>query len=320
MDNWFQSKWFVRIISLAFAILLYVFVTIEVEVDDPEDNNPIFSGTQKEVELVEGMPVNVKVDSDKYVVSGVPEEVDVSLEGAVSILTPVVRQKNFNLFVDLTEYEEGTHTVEIEHENIPKELSAYIEPKEIDVTIEERATGTHRIEVEFINEDLLPKDYEVKQPELNVDEVTIVSSKAMLEEISLVKVFIDVSDEKESIKNRELPVNVYDSQGKKLQVSVRPETVVVSVEIERPSKEVNIEIPTIGELPDGLTLKSLTPEVENIKIYGKEAEIEKIDKLISKPVDLSEVTESKEVTVDIETPEEIVISQKKLKVNVELDE
>ncbi len=153
-----------------------------------------------------------------------------------------------------------------------------------------------------------------------MDEVTIVSSKAMLEEISLVKVFIDVSDEKESIKNRELPVNVYDSQGKKLQVSVRPETVVVSVEIERPSKEVNIEIPTIGELPNGLTLKSLTPEVENIKIYGKEAEIEKIDKLISKPVDLSEITETKEVTVDIETPEEIVISQKKLKVNVELDE
>lgn len=320
MDNWFQSKWFVRIISLAFAILLYVFVTIEVEVDKPEESQSIFTGSQKEVELIKDIPIDVRIDSDKYVASGVPESVDVSLEGSVSILTPVVRQKNFTLFIDLTDYGEGTHTVEIEHENIPKELSAYIDPKEIDVTIEERATATYDVEVELINEDLVPTGYEVKQPELNVDEVTVVSSKSMLEQISLVKVYIDVANEKEAIKNRELPINVYDSQGNKLQVNVRPETLIASVDIVRPSKEVSLKIPTEGKIPDNYTLKALTPEVENITIYGKKAEIDKIDEVTSKPINLSEINNSEEITLEIEVPDNIVISQKKVKVNIELEE
>lgn len=319
MDNWFQSKWFVRIISLAFAILLYVFVTIEVEVDEADDTKPNFTSTQKEVELLKDIPIDIRIDSDKYVVSGAPEEVDVSLEGPVSILTPVVRQKNFTVFLDLTDYEKGTHTVEVEHENIPKELSTYIEPKEVEVTIEERATATYEVEIELINEDLVPTGYEVKEPELNVEEVMVVSSKSQLEQISLVKVYIDVANEKESIKNRELPINVYDSQGNKLQVSTKPETALVSVEIDRPSKEVSLNIPVKGTLPKDGKLKSLTPEIENIMIYGKKAEIEKINEVVSKPLDLSKIEESKETTVEIEVPDNIVISQKKVKVNVELE-
>src|SRR5690625_5408679 len=87
MDNLFQIKFFFRIISLAFAILLYVFVTIEVEVEPSEDvDAPGFTESKKEVEVLEDIPVDVKIDSDKYVVSGVPEEVEVSLEGPVSVL------------------------------------------------------------------------------------------------------------------------------------------------------------------------------------------------------------------------------------------
>src|SRR5699024_5156693 len=143
MDNWFQSKWFVRIISLAFAILLYVFVTFEVEVEQSEDvDAPGFTDSKKVVEVRENIPVDVKINSEKNVVSGVPEEVEVSLEGSVSVLTPVMKQKNFTTYVDLTELSEGPHTVENQHENIPKELSAYIDPKEIDIKIEERATET----------------------------------------------------------------------------------------------------------------------------------------------------------------------------------
>ncbi len=319
MDNWFQSKWFVRIISLAFAILLYVFVTIEVEVDNSEGVTPNFTGTQKEVELLKDVPLDVRIDNDKFVVSDAPEAVDVSLEGAVSILTPVVRQKNFTVYLDLTDLDKGTHTVEVEYENIPKELSVYIEPKEIDVKIEERATATFDVEVELINEDLVPTGYEVKKPKLNVDEVMVVSSKSKIEQISLVKVYIDVANEKESIKNRELPINVYDSQGNKLQVSTKPETALISVDIDRPSKEVRLKIPVEGKLPGNGTLKSLSPEIENIMIYGKKAEIEKIDEVVSKPINLSKINESKETTVEIEVPDGIVISQKKVKVNLELE-
>lgn len=319
MDNWFQSKWFVRIISLAFAILLYVFVTIEVEVEPSEDvDAPGFTDSKKEVEVLEDIPVDVKIDSDKYVVSGVPEEVEVSLEGPVSVLTPVVRQKNFTTYVDLTELSEGPHTVEIQHENIPKELSAYIDPKEIDIKIEERATETFDIQAELINEDLVPVGYEVGTPELNVEEVLVVGSKSTIEEISLVKAYLDVANEKESIKNRELPVNVYDSDGNKLQVNVKPESVIASVKVDKPSKEVNLKISTKGNVSNGSTLKSLTPEIENIMIYGKKADLDEIDEISSDPIDLSEINESTEMNVKLDVPDNVSISQKKVKVDIEL--
>ncbi len=53
---------------------------------------------------------------------------------------------------------------------------------------------------------------------MNPETVTIVSSESIIEQIAMVKVFIDVTDLKESITNREVPVSVYDIQGNDLNV------------------------------------------------------------------------------------------------------
>lgn len=317
MDNWFQSKWFVRIVSLAFAVMLYIFVTIEVT--PKQDDSLVFPGGQKVVEVMENIPVDIRINGDKYVVSGVPESVSVSLEGSQSALMPVVRQKNFTVFVDLNDLEEGTHIVEIEHENVPKELAAYIDPKEIEISIEERATADFRIDAELINVDQLPAGYEVGIPVLNLDEVTIVSSRAIIDQISLVKVYIDVANAKESIKNREVPINVYDSQGNEVKVNVKPDSVIASVNIERNSKEVTLKVPTEGKLEEGLVLKSVTPEVEKVEVFGKKAELPSITELTTTPINLDTLKDSDIVTVDVIVPENMATSQKTIKVDVQLE-
>src|SRR5690625_1534115 len=91
MDNWFNSKWFVRAVSLAFAILLSVFVHFESSSTQSDSRVP--SKTNK-VETLYDIPLHIKIDSDRYVVSGVPETVNVSLEGTTSVLTPIVMQRN----------------------------------------------------------------------------------------------------------------------------------------------------------------------------------------------------------------------------------
>ncbi|MFS8631226.1 MAG: hypothetical protein LOD92_08750, partial [Bacillales bacterium] len=130
MDKLFQSKWFIRIISLALAITLYLFVTVET---DEADDSRIPTGSSNEVQVIDEMPLGIKIDSENYVVSGVPEHVKVTLEGRTSVITPIVRQQNFNVFVDLRDLTEGEHTVEVEYENIPENVTVYIEPKTIDV-------------------------------------------------------------------------------------------------------------------------------------------------------------------------------------------
>ena len=100
--------------------------------------------------------------------------------------------------------------------------------------------------------DSLPLGYEVGEPEVTPGQVTIISSESIIEQIAMVKVFIDVTDLKESIRNREVPVSVYDIQGNDLNVRVEPASVTVSVPVERPSKTVPLTIKTKGELPEGL--------------------------------------------------------------------
>src|SRR5699024_3551972 len=163
----------------------------------------------------------------EYVVSGVPEFVSVSLEGKTSVLAPTVRQRNFNVFVDLRDLEEGEHIVDVEYENISNELTVYIEPKTITVNIEKRATQEFAVEVDLINLDQLPVGYELGEPEVSPETVTIVSSEEIIEQIAMVKVFVDVTDLRESIRSREVPVSVYDVQGNDLSVRVEPESVAV---------------------------------------------------------------------------------------------
>src|SRR5690606_3045037 len=98
------------------AVSMYLFVTVET--DKSNDDSRIIPGATNEVQVLEDVPLDIRIDSDQYVVSGVPEVVTVTLKGRTSILTPIARQQNFTVFVDLRDLEEGEHEVEVEHENI----------------------------------------------------------------------------------------------------------------------------------------------------------------------------------------------------------
>lgn len=316
MDNLFQSKWFIRIISLAFAITLYLFVTVE---NDGLDNDSrIPSGTSNEVQVIDEMSLGIKIDANRYVVSGVPEYVKVTLEGRTSVITPIVRQKNFNVFVDLRELSEGEHTVEVEYENIPENVMVYIEPKTIDVVIEERMAKEFEVQVDLINQDKLPLGYELGTPIVEPAKVTLISSESVIEQVAMVKVFIDVTDLRESIRNRELPVNVYDIQGNLLNVRFEPESVTVSLDVDRPSKKVPLTVTTTGQLLETLEIDSIEA-VEEIDIFGKRAILNEITEVQTKPIDLSKITKSDSYEVELEFPEGTIGNEETVEVKITIN-
>lgn len=316
MDKLFQSKWFIRIISLAFAITLYVFVTVETNVTQDDSRIPI--GPSNEIQVLEEVPLGIKIDADQYVVSGVPEHVKVTLEGKTSVLTPIVRQLNFNVFVDLRDLNEGEHIVEVEYENLPDNITAYIEPKTIEVNIEKRTSKEFAVEVDLVNEDKLPIGYELGIPEVQPETVTLISSEAIIEQVAMVKVFIDVTDLKESIRNRELPISVYDIQGNDLNVRVEPESVTVSLPVERPSKTVPLTIATEGDLQESLELVEIVAE-EQIEIFGKRAVLQEINEITTKPIDLSKITETGTYEAELVFPEGTIANDEIIKVDITLD-
>ncbi|MFD1037733.1 YbbR-like domain-containing protein [Virgibacillus byunsanensis] len=300
MDKWFKSKWFVRVISLAFAILLYIVVSVELS--ETQSNPRLFGGTD-DLQSVEDVPLEIRIDEDNYIVSGVPEYVNVSLEGSTSTLAPIIRQKNFDVFVDLEGLDVGEHTVEVEHENIPNDVNVYVEPRTIDVTVEQRASEEFDVKVDFINVNQLPEGYEVGEVEVNPGSVTITSSKNIIDRIALVKVFVDVSDASESINNREVPVNVYDSQGNELNVRVEPETVEASIEIDNPSKTVPVSAATTGDLPSGYSLNSISVNVDEIEVFATNEILSQIEEILTEDINLATVTESQTMESNLSLPD-----------------
>jgi len=315
MDKLFQSKWAIRVISLVLALTLYLFVNMESNTKQNESR--VDPGSATETQILEDVPLDIKIDAEKYVVSGVPEMVSVTLEGKKSSLAPIVRLRNFSIIIDLTEYEEGEHTVELEQEGLPDNVSAYIEPKEIDITIESRATREFGIDIDLVNLDKIPTGYEVGEPEITPGAVTLVGSEETLDQVAMVKVFLDVRDLKESIRNRELPVLVFDAQGNDLSVRVEPETVTVSVPVERPSKTVPLTVATKGELPDDLEIANMETASE-IELFGQKDILNDIDNLTTKELDLSEVGESGTVGVELDFPEGTIANEEEVEVEIEM--
>ncbi|RDW14985.1 CdaR family protein [Oceanobacillus chungangensis] len=317
MDNWFKSKWFVRAISLAFAVILYFFVDITLNSsanDSSIPNNP------NNLQTLEDVPVDIKINDENYVVSGVPDYVTVTLSGPPAILTPTTYRRNFDVYVDLEGLGEGTHIVELEY-NITSELEAYIEPKTIEVEIEERASEQFQVSVDFINQNKLPEGYELGEYSIEPAEVTLTSSRAVIDQIGVVRAYVNVAGIEGPIKNREVPVNVYDGQGNEVNVRIVPETVQVSAEIINPSKEVPIEVVTTGELSAGYSLESATATIDEIEIFGKSDLLESITSISTEAIDLSKLTESGTVDVELALPEGVKVKgTATIEVEIELEQ
>ena len=296
------------------------FVVVQMEETKFQTDSRIPSSGSDKVETLDNVPVDIRIDSEKFVVSGVPEFVTVSLEGSTGNLTPVIMTRNFEIFVDLRDKGEGTHTVDIEYAKIPSELSVYIEPKTIEVEIEERASEEFAVDVDFINIDQLPEGYELGVPEVNPSTVKITSSRSVIEQIAIVKVYVDVAGLTESINNREVPVNIYDSQGNGLSVRIEPSSVVVSVPIDNPSKTVPLEVETTGELPEGYNLISVTPKIDEVEVFAVSAILDELDELVTEKIDLSEISESGEYEAKVVLGEGMNVAEDSVKVTIEIEQ
>lgn len=298
MDSWFQSKWFIRVLSLAFAVTLFIFVNVESNTSGSDSSIP---ARNNQVHTLDDVPVDIHIDSDNYVVSGVPEFATVTLEGAPSVIMPALFNRNFSVYVDLEGLGEGEHTVELEH-TLSEDIKVYIEPKTIVVTIEERATEEFPITVEFLNEDALPEGYEVGSYELDQTTVTITTSRTTMEQIGVVKIYVDLAGVDGPIQNREVPINVYDTQGNELNVRLDRETVEISVEFINPSKVVPLNIETTGELPEGFSLMSISANLDEVEIFAVSDILQGIDSISTEPIDLSQITESGTIEVGFDLP------------------
>lgn len=320
MDKLIENRWVMRIIALFLALMLYVSVNIDSSTPTNQPKPLFGTSTASDEAIVTDVPVVTYFDQENLVVTGVPETVNVNLEGVTSSLKKARQLKDFEVYVDLTNLSIGTHRVKLKYKNLANDLKASITPATIPVTIEKKEAKDFPVEVDFLNEDKLEEGYTPDQPIVNPNSIHVTASKEIIDRIASVKATINLDNAKETV-NKESTITIYDDDGNILPVEVEPSVVDVTVPIKSPSKILPFKIIREGELEKGLSISSIEPDPKDITVFGPLDVLEQLEFIDGVIVDLSKIKKDTVLEVDIPVPEGInKLSPEKIKLNIDVDE
>lgn len=324
MNDWLNKPWVIRVISLFLAILTFTVISFDNQDTrnaDVGNFDSIFNSSQESV-VLEDVPVNIQIDDEQYVVSGVPELITMELSGTLSVVQSTATQRNFDVFVDLNDLGPGDHTVPIEYDGISNRLNVRTDPESIDITIEERGEDEYQVRIDYTNLDAMQEGFEVESATVTPSVVTITSAQSVINRISDVRAVVDLEGIEESTTLDDVPVRVYDNEGNQLNVRIEPNTVTVDLSVINPNKTVPIELETTGELPEGFNLIDIEIlDDAEVQLFAASEVLDVIEQIETEPVDLSTLTESTEVTIALDLPEGIRESSiDEVTVRVELEE
>ena len=240
--------------------------------------------------LVTNVPLEVYYDHDNLYVSGLPETVDVKISGPTPTVMKTKLEKDYKLFVDLRSLLIGEHSVTIHQENFSEKLNVSIDPRTVNVVIEEKITEDFRVEPEMNNRQVA-EDFIVKGMVADPSKVTITGAKSVIDSISYVKATVTGEKGINKSFNQQATVKVLDRDLNKLDVRIHPEKVNVKVEINEYSRELPITMKETGNVKDGLKIEKLSPEPSKVIVYGTKATIDSLKEVVVE-IDRSKITES----------------------------
>jgi len=318
MDKLTSNPWFMRILALLVALLLFVSVSFETK---PESASPgILPTSSTHVETITDVPVNVTLDEERYVVSGIPGTVNILLEGSTSDTKTAAMQRDIEVYADLSNLGIGTHTVPLTYKNISDKVNVQLEPSEVSAVIKEKVTMEFPVEIDFLNRNQMKTGYVAEQAIVKPNVVKITGAKEDVEQIALVKALVDLKDVSETVV-QEARVAVYDKNQNPLAVTVDPAIVEITVPISSPSKKVPFKIKREGELREGLSILSLESVPNEVTIYGPQDVIDQFEFIDGVTIDLDGITEDTSLEFTIPVPKGVEkVSPEKITVNIDVEE
>lgn len=298
MDKLFSSHWFVKFVSVAIAVMLYMMVNT-----NSVGNQPSMLMNQEESTfMLQDVEVEVIYNDEEYAVVDMEETVNVKLTGSqTSIMLFQLSRPSYEVYVDLEDRGEGVHNVPIEYRDFPTDLQVSITPSYMSVELQALEDVTYPVEVELQNRKAAAEGYTFGTPKVEPSEVVVTAPRAVHQQMESVKAFVDVSGADERIET-EVEVFAYDIHGTLLEFPIEPETVQVTVPVTEPFKKVPINLSREGILPNNLSITSLNLNPTEVTIYGKLDVIEEIHS-VEAVIDVSEIDRDSVVEINVNPPE-----------------
>lgn len=274
-------------------------------------------------EVLYGQSVKAIYNEEAFVVEGLPKTVDVTLIGRKWDVYLAKQYPAEEVTVDLSGLSTGQHRVNLKYKQSVSSVNYKLDTSSVTVTIYEKVSENRELTTDIIHKDKLNTKYNIDSVTLSRDNVIIKGAEYKLDEVASVKALIDIENiSKPSVGSTTLsdvPLVAYDKDGGIIDVEIVPSKVEAIVKITSPSKKVPIRVIPEGT-PEGKAVKTLTPSVEEVTIYGTEEALANIEYL-PVTIDVSNVTTNKTYTVNLTKPTGIrEISKKTVTISLVLDD
>ncbi len=292
----FKEPKYLKALSLIIAIIIYMLIN---------GRSPLSLGNLfDENQYVEDIKLEVLSDEGK-IVTGLPSSIGVNVSGSETAVNHFVANSDSVVAtIDLTGRRDGDYDVKSSEISFSSEYGADIKPiiSNFDVTIDTLVQVTKPIEVEYVNGDIA-NSLILKEPKLESSSVTFGIGMKNKENISSVKVLIDLSEisasGKETSKVYNEKIKIYDNDGAILQTYTELPTVKVVQDYEVNSVTLPVNYQVINNNTNkyvSLVCKESNADLENnictdeVQVYGQEDILNKT-KGITYNVDLTGFSE-----------------------------
>lgn len=274
-------------------------------------------------EVIYGQPVRAIYNEELYVVEGIPKTADVTLIGRKWDVYLAKQYPADEIVLDLQDLKTGTHRVAMKYKQSVLSVEYKLDPSNVTVVVYEKMSANRELTYDIIHKDKLDTKLNIEGVTLSRDTVIIKGAEYKLEKVAAVKALVDVDNLTEakvgSVTLKDVPLVAYDQEGNTIDVEVVPNKVDATVKISSPKKTVPIKVVTKGEL-DNKSIKSLTPSVSTVTIYGAEKSLEDVE-FVEAEIDIDGVKENKKYTVDLKLPSGVrELSTNKITVNLVVDD
>lgn len=271
LDKTLFNPHYTRFVSLILAIILYLIVNYN-------SSSSIHATTLQQARSLDGVAVTANYNSDIFELDGLPETAEITITGDASAVTAAAASGG-TIVADLSGLTEGSHEVVLEAQGFGSNVDVKINPSNVIITLKKKTTQQFDISYDFINRDKMDSIYSLGEPQFESTRVNVRASKDTLNTIAFVKALIDVSGQTADF-TQDAKLVAYDTDGQPVEADIIPDTISVTVPVTSPNKTVPIEVEVEGDVPNGMAIASITQDHETVTIYGSEAVLGQIDKVV----------------------------------------
>ena len=295
------SNFKIKVICLIIAFFVWVYVMIDI---DPVDT--------RELSSVEVNITNIEELNNQSLILSPNQKLEagVKLKGKRSIIAKKIKDGIIlQTTIDNAKIGENISKITVNSDN--SDISYSITPSSLSLNIEEYISKSEKIQVYSV-------DTVIDSLHLSKDKVTISGPKSLIDKLVKVEAKIDLENSKVSL-SKWVKLNFLDINGNEISGLFSDSSdILVTVSVKK-EKSVPIYADIQNDKANyNMGLLNLTVSPQEIKIKGTESDIEKIDKISTKPISLTKILQDHSIKVEPNLPTNIKSNVKSVTVSSEV--